>query len=457
MNKFQTEFKLTPVGTMPARNSRDIPASYCGVGCETLDRDYFDPAPVFPQLADLGVKWARLQTGWFKCEREPGQYNFAWLDKQVDTLLELGIEPWFNLGYGNNLYTPTAGSTAAEAVGHVPLNSPEALEAWVRYVTALTEHFRDRIQVYEIWNEPDHPNFWCNAPMTGERYAALFTPTATAIRRVKPDARIAAPAMTSGLLDYRGQRYLSEIFKHADPALLDIVSFHMYWYPPDWRYVEEVGKIRALLARIAPHAELWQGEGGYPSEGGGTGAGAHNNFSTDNIQAKWLTRYILCNLGIGIRHVSWFHAIDLLGYREDKATKNPKGLLRAPCGTRKPSFDTYQRLCGMFDATLQPVARRWSSRIDVPTTAHIMHNIKAFHFENETRRCVAYWREGGIEDENAYLHASLWIEGAWNNATLQDPISGTVHAVAGTPEADGTRFDLPLGDYALILNTAPSP
>ena len=64
------QFGLQPAGMIRPRHSRTIGSSRCGVGCETLDRDLFDYRPVFPQIGELGVKWARLQTGWAKCESE---------------------------------------------------------------------------------------------------------------------------------------------------------------------------------------------------------------------------------------------------------------------------------------------------------------------------------------------------------------------------------------------------
>ncbi len=232
-----TNFGLRRSGVMPTRNSKEIAASFCGVGCETLDRDYFDPKPVFPQLPELGIKWARLQTGWIKCEQSPGVYDFGWLDWQVDTLLASGIQPWFNLSYGNPLYTPEAGPTAEHAVGQVPLNTPEALTAWLNYVQALVKHFKTRVHVYEIWNEPDHPKFWANLPIAGEQYARLFDPTQKAIRAVFPEARIAAFALTSAFLEPDGHRFTREFFESIpDPGSVDIITFHSYRYPPDHNY-----------------------------------------------------------------------------------------------------------------------------------------------------------------------------------------------------------------------------
>lgn len=449
-----TAFGLHRKDKMLVRNSKDIGASYCGVGCETLDRDYFDPVPVFPQLPELGIKWARLQTGWIKCEREPGKYDFAWLDWQVDTLLQSGIQPWMCLSYGNPLYTPDAGPTAEQAVGQVPLNSPEAKAAWLNYVKALVRHFRERVQVYEIWNEPNHPKFWANLPIDGEQYARLFEPTQAVIRQVYPPARIAALAMTGSFLSPGGHEFARQFFDNiADPDTVDIVTFHSYRYPPDRNYIEDFAAVKSLVAEYNPQTELWQGESGYPSQPGGTGSKAYNDTTSEIIQAKWLSRHVLCHLGLGIKHVSWHQAIDLLGYREpDKV--NPKGLLRAPEATRKPSFYVYQRICALFDADMQPVTRDWQAHIQTFTNENTMPTVKAFHFsKGNDHLYMTYWQEGGIADESSPSTVKLWVQGDWSQAELLDPYTGEIYQASAVPVGGGYKFTLPLTDYALILRS----
>ena len=75
--------ELEVIGKVRPRPSAQIAASPLGVGFETLDRKMFEPEPVYPFLAELGAKWARVQTGWCRCEPAQGKYDFAWLDAIV--------------------------------------------------------------------------------------------------------------------------------------------------------------------------------------------------------------------------------------------------------------------------------------------------------------------------------------------------------------------------------------
>ena len=96
--------ELELIGTLPTRTTHELGASDWSVGCETLDRDYADFDSYKPYLSELGVTSARIQSGWARCEKQKGRYDFAWIDHIVDGMLEEGVQPWINLGYGNPLY-----------------------------------------------------------------------------------------------------------------------------------------------------------------------------------------------------------------------------------------------------------------------------------------------------------------------------------------------------------------
>ena len=46
------------------------------IGFEAIDRDDFDPERAYPHLAELGVKWALCQNGWFRTEPRKGIDDF---------------------------------------------------------------------------------------------------------------------------------------------------------------------------------------------------------------------------------------------------------------------------------------------------------------------------------------------------------------------------------------------
>ena len=168
---------LRQYGMLRRVTSQEIRDSGISVGLECLDRELFDFDRAAPRLFETGAKYARLQTGWNRCEKKKGIYSFEWLDHIVDTLLAGGVQPWFNVGFGNPLYMEGIRNPAA--VGCVPLYyGEETLNAWKKFVLALAEHYAGRIHHWEIWNEPDIEHFWYPGKSSAEEYARLLQITA---------------------------------------------------------------------------------------------------------------------------------------------------------------------------------------------------------------------------------------------------------------------------------------
>ncbi len=184
---------LHGAGKLKPRRTLQIASSPISVGFETLDRYHFDPKKTYPHLAELGAKWARVQTGWNRCEREQGVYDFTWLDEVVDDLLRIGVQPFFNLGFGNLLYTPDAPHDSAR--GYVAFYyGDEAAAAWRNFVDALTRYFADRVSHWEVWNEPNTGGFWNPKAASPKDYVRLLRETVPIVR-----ANVASATVIGGV------------------------------------------------------------------------------------------------------------------------------------------------------------------------------------------------------------------------------------------------------------------
>ena len=116
--------RLKLIGKVKAKHSSEVKSSKLGIGFEKLDRNVFDPEKAYDKVAETGVKWIRLQSGWARTEKEKGIYDFSWLDSVVDNLMKRGLVPWICLCYGNDLYTESAKSVYG-AVGCPPIFTQE--------------------------------------------------------------------------------------------------------------------------------------------------------------------------------------------------------------------------------------------------------------------------------------------------------------------------------------------
>ena len=420
-------FGLTAAGKLRARPSSAIQASPLGVGYETLDRQHFDPVKTFQHAAQLGVKWARCQTGWARTEKTKGQYDFGWLDEVVDGLLKIGIQPWFNLGYGNPLYTPEADETA---VGWAPVFDEAAMEGWKKFTAAIAEHFKGRVQHYEIWNEPNITSFWKPGKPDPAAYAKLVAETAPIIRQRVPDAVIIGCALARMPLDY-----LRACLEAGLAKQVDVVSYHPYREVPEAGYEEDVRGVRELLAQHqASHLKLWQGECGCPSQKGGAGALSKTDWN-ETRQAKWLLRRIVSDLRMEVDLTSYFLIVDLVGYR---GSTNWKGLLRGSDYTPKPAFSAYQNLCALFDAE----TRKADLSIRVEGAGET--TVVTASFQRCGQPLYLFWTPADLTKDVPPQKVKVTVGDKLKSPALLDPLTGVVYKIAS--------FDaLPLADYPLIL------
>lgn len=139
--------RLIKIDSIRPKSAVEVKTSKLGIGFEKLDRAVFDPNKAYDKVAQLGVKWIRLQSGWARTEKEKGIYDFAWLDDIVDNLIVRGLKPWMCLAYGNGIYTAEANKIFG-AVGCPPIETERERCAWDRYVFALTQRYIGRVRAF---------------------------------------------------------------------------------------------------------------------------------------------------------------------------------------------------------------------------------------------------------------------------------------------------------------------
>ena len=294
--------QLKKIGTVKTKKSIDIKKSKISLGFEKLDRDLFDPEKAYDAMAETGVKWARLQSGWQRTEREKGVYNFKWLDDVVDKLLSIGIQPWLCLCYGNDLYTPSA-KTVFGAVGCPPIQTEEERNAWANYVTATVSHFKGRISRYEIWNEPDGKWCWKHGPNPKE-LLILTEITAKACKAADPDCEVIGMATCHAYGDF-----LDEFWETGFYNYVDAISYHAYG-ALDITFSFYNDNYKENVKKYKPTLKIIQGETGAQSKSCGCGAlegGAWNELN----QAKTLLRHIIMDLSFGVEMTSYFSCLDM--------------------------------------------------------------------------------------------------------------------------------------------------
>ena len=274
---------LAEAGRMATRNSLQVKASDWFVDCCTLDRDMADYDMYAPHLGDLGVKHARINSGWAKTEQETGKYDFAWLDHVVDDMIARGIQPWMTLQYGNPVWGCDfrLGMKIRQLIGQ-----PETYAAWLRYCEATVTHFKGRVHLWEIWNEPFRQ---------GADYADLVLKTARVVKRAQPESVLMVSAM-----DPEDQDICIKRWKEEDVLrLIKWWSFHPYWARPEGNWDAQTPDLKKKIKAYNPDFDVFQGECGCASQL--EYAQAMRGYEwTEYKQAKWNLRRAFCDYAEGV-------------------------------------------------------------------------------------------------------------------------------------------------------------
>ncbi|WP_211370446.1 GH39 family glycosyl hydrolase [Nonomuraea turkmeniaca] len=452
-----------------SRPTAAISSSRLGIGFETLDRRMFTAEQVYPHLSRLGAKWARVQTGWGRCETEPGRYDFTWLDGIVDNLAAAGVETMFSVTFGNALYMPDVPHESA--VGYVPIYYEGALSAWTRFVRALAKRYRGRVTHWEVWNEPNIPQFWQPRQVSGRDYAQLVRVTAQAVRAEIPDATI-----IGGATSLADPAFLVDALRGGLAESIDAFSFHPYQMVPEHNLQNMHDVLRRILDEHSPgrRIALYQGENGCPSQL----AGHHDDwlgmYTMDQVvQAKWIARRFLVDLKVGFDKIFYFHAVDLVErpYRQAGDQINEPvmmGLIHGGSYEPKYSFEVARRVCHLFDdRTLRTELMCLFTERDPssPQRSTLMAAPYVATFERDGAPLFVYWLAEDPQQRTAQatIDVELWWDErlSMDHPVLLDVLTGEIYAVEQPADffqtdwrSRGTKYRLPLTDYPLVFTDA---
>lgn len=97
-------------------------------------------------------------------------YNFSELDKTIDNILAMGALPFLNLSYMPKIFTS----------GNSVIEQPQNWQDWTNLIRATIEHYSGKKNrnisnmYYEIWNEPELPQFGAWKLSSHKDYRLLY-------------------------------------------------------------------------------------------------------------------------------------------------------------------------------------------------------------------------------------------------------------------------------------------
>ena len=434
----RNDMQWEQIGWIAPRHAKEIRASNWSVGAETMDRDWTIYNNWKSYLGPLGAKKARIQSGWAKTEKTTGVYDFAWLDAIIHDMNEQGVRPWVSLSYGNPIY-PDGGGTSLNSA--VP-KTEEAMAGWKNYVKATVSRYKNDVDEWEVWNEP-------NYRIAPEDYANLFMATAEIIRTEQPTATIIAFAIGSGV-DYKYVDKVMEIIQNQGKIhLIDQITHHRHIPIPE-RNDPELD-LEKVVAKYNPSIKIRQGEGGCPSQRN-EGYALSKYDWTETSQAKHISRRLLTDLGRD-KESSCFTIM------ESRSTEewNYKGLLKAnPDSTvayAKPAYYAFQHITSVFDDRLERIKQyRYS------TDGAGESNISLYAYKNKTNdQVVTVWLNDKIpsDDNQKSLRDFTFYEGRFSRPVWVDMVSGEIYEIPSTSwSKNGDCYEfkqIPIYDSPILI------
>lgn len=165
---------------------------------------------------DMGV--------YFEDEKGNPIYNWQYIDKLFDFILEIGMKPFVELSF-----MPTALASGDKTVfwwkGNI--TPPKSYEKWHDLVKAFTQHLTERYGeeevsswYFEVWNEPNLHFFWSGSM---EEYFKLYKNAIEAIKSVSEKYTVGGPATAGG-------GWVTELLHYCDSANIpcEFIATHAY-------------------------------------------------------------------------------------------------------------------------------------------------------------------------------------------------------------------------------------
>ncbi len=224
-----------------------------------------------PHAKSIGIQSARcFEFSWASIEAKQGAFNFP--DDQLNAYLEAGVEPMVILN-GTPRWASSAPANIREKTSPwAGWNKypPTDIATWRSFVRTTVEHLKGRVQVYQIWNEPNDYFLKVNKD-TGvsleQAYVDLAREAYAVIKEVDPDATVVVGATAGSAPHFFRRCFEKGLLKHAD-----VVSYHaygecQYGLRGAPAFAKEVGALQAMMAKHGRVLPIWDCESGFNANG----------------------------------------------------------------------------------------------------------------------------------------------------------------------------------------------
>jgi len=393
---------------------------------DSFGREVLNPSKIFK----LGLKRIRLTVNnvdswdiyWDKPEIpiDPKHDDF------ITSLVDNGIIITYIFCFWDKEYVAQGGE-----VLYPKFKTEDEIQRYLDYVQFIVHHFKDRIQYYEIWNEPDIKDTiqWIEV----EDYINLVKRAVPVIREEYPEAKIVVGG-TSSFINTESQDYLFSILKSDIMPLVDVVAWHpMYGSSPEYDWHRQYYyNYPSLIQEIKDTASAHGFKGEYVADEIHWRTPDHPEppwpMYSETKSAKYLTRSIIRHLGMNIT------VTQILAEEEPNLNL----------------FKTVQNVNTIM-AGNSPI----NLPIEIQSEAT---NIKSYSFSlSNGDKLIALWSDGVAVDNDPGIEATLTLPGFSAQKVVGIDVLHGFEQQLVTDIEDGNLVirNLLVRDYPIILRFSP--
>jgi hypothetical protein len=305
-------------------------------------------------MASLGVTWIRLDFDWSQIQpNNSSSYDWSTYDNIVNVISAHHINILGILDY-----TPAwARASVCQDTNKCYPADPNQFAAFA--ATVSERYSPDGLHYWEIWNEPNTPNFWAPGANAAQ-YTQLLKATYTSIKHVDPLSYI----LTGGLApdsttsnSYTPPDFLAAIYKDGGKGYFDGVADHPYQLIVSksdasvgaWgQMADKTDSLRSIMvAHGNGKKKIWITEFGIPTGGPGPLATPTNlEPSSNQFEADYTVQNLVMINALALyKSYSWTGPFFWYTYQDsgtsEDTVENFFGLVDY-YGNQKPTYTTYQ-------------------------------------------------------------------------------------------------------------------
>jgi hypothetical protein len=380
-------------------------------------------------VINVGLKWLRLTIDYFDWMESTGAYSEYYIDpkqdKAITDLVDNDIKIMYTLVFWDE-------AIQVEKEDYSRFKTEDEIQRYLDYIKFIVHHFKDRIEYYEILNEPDIGE-GTQQYVEVANYINLVKRTVPIIRQEYPEVKIVLGAVTP-LSEPGARDYFFTILSSDVMPLVDAVSWHCHnrespEYTPEYYY-----NYPSLVQEIKDAASTHGFKGEYIVEEmhWRTLSDTHPHepsIYSETATAKYFARGIVMHLGVDITAglAGTSHDLDL------------------------PKMRAIQNLCNIMAGT-EPT----NLPIEIQSEAI---NIKSYSFSlSNGDKLVALWTDGVAVDEDPGVKAKLIIPNFSAQKVVGiDVLEGFKQLIIKNDENGNLVIqNLIVRDYPLILHITQS-